>query len=131
MATYTGNEGSIKIGANAIAEVKDFAINTHAETVDDTTKGDDWRTFKTTFKSWDGSLNCLWDDTDTNGQRLCIEGAEITVDLYPGGEATGRIHLTGSAIITERTIESPEDLATHAITFQGNGALTEAAVSGG
>lgn len=129
MATYTGNEGIIKIGANAVAEVKTFTVNKHAETVDDTTKGDDWRTYKSTFKSWDGALECLWDDTDTNGQQACVEGAEITVDLYPGGEATGRIHLTGTAIITERTIESPEDLATHSITFQGSGALTEAAVA--
>jgi hypothetical protein len=128
MATYTGNEGIIKIGANAIAEVKSFNIKTSAETVEDTAKGDTWRTYKTTHKTWDGSLECHWDDTDTTGQLLCVEGAELTVDLYPGGEASGRYHLTGSAIITERTIESPDDLASHAITFQGNGALTEAAV---
>jgi hypothetical protein len=129
MTTYAGKEGVIQIGANAVAEVKEFAVNTHAEVVDDTAKGDDWRTHKVTFKTWDGTLSCMWDDTDTNGQMACVEGASITVDLYPGGTDSGRIHLTGTATITERTIESPEELAMHNITFQGNGALTEEAVA--
>lgn len=131
MTTYSGNEGVIQIGANAVAEVKSFSINTHAETVEDTAKGDTWKTHKATYKSWDGELVCMWDDTDTNGQLACVEGATLTVDLYPGGTDTGRFHLTGSAIITERTIESPEggDIVPHSITFLGNGALTEEAVT--
>jgi predicted secreted protein len=130
MSTYTGNEGIIKIGANAVAEVKTFTLNTHAETVEDTAKGDDWRSYKTTFKSWDGALECHWDDTDATGQLACAEGATVTVDLYFGGEGAPRRHFTGSAIITERTIESPEgDIVPHSITFQGSGALTEENVS--
>lgn len=130
MATHIGKEGTIKIGANAIAEVKSFGLNIHAELAQDTAKGDDWRTYKSTYKSWDGSLECHWDETDTTGQDLCIEGASIAVDLYPGGDSTPYRHFSGTAIITERTIESPEDgIAPHTITFQGTGALTEADVA--
>jgi hypothetical protein len=130
MATHTGNEGIIKIGANAVAEVKAFALNIHAEVVEDKAKGDDWKTFKPTWKSWDGTLDCHWDETDTTGQGACVEGATISVDLYVGGEASGAIHFSGSAIVTERTIESPEDgIAPMTVTFQGNGTLTEATVT--
>lgn len=130
MATHTGNEGIIKIGANAVAEVKAFALNIHSEVAEDSAKGDDWRTYKPGWKSWDGTLDCHWDETDATGQGACVEGATISVDLYVGGEASGAIHFSGSALVTERTIESPEDgIAPMSVTFQGNGALTEATVT--
>lgn len=130
MGTHTGNEGIIKIGANAVAEVKAFVLNTHAEAVEDSAKGDEWRTFKAGWKSWDGTLDCHWDETDTDGQGACVVGATITVDLYAGGEDSGAVHYSGSAIVTERTIESPEDgIAPMSITFQGSGTLTEATVT--
>lgn len=130
MATHTGNEGVIKLGANAIAEVVSFTLNTHAELAEDTAKGDDWRTYKSTFKSWDGSLTCHFNEEDTTGQALLTEGADAAVDLYPGGEASGAFHYSGNAIVEEVTIESPEDgIASFAITFQGNGTLTRASVA--
>ncbi len=130
MATHTGNEGVIKVGANAVAEVVSFSLNTHSELVEDTAKGDTWRTYKATFKSWDGALTCHFDETDTTGQNLLTEGAEITLDLYPGGETAGYFHYSGSALVEEMTIDSPEDgMVPFSINFKGNGALTQAAVS--
>lgn len=130
MATHTGNEGVIKLGANAIAEVVSFTLNTHTELAEDTAKGDDWRTYKPTFKSWDGTLTCHFNEADTTGQNLLTEGAEAAVDLYPGGETAGNFHFSGNAIVSEVTIESPEDgIAPFSVTFQGNGTLTRAAVA--
>lgn len=130
MATHTGNEGVIKLNTDTIAEVVSFTLNTHAELAEDTCKGDDWRTYKPTFKSWDGALTCHFSEEDTTGQNLLTEGATAAVDLYPGGESSGNFHYSGTAIVGEVTIESPEDgIVSFAITFTGNGALTRASVA--
>lgn len=130
MATHTGNEGVLKIGANTMAEVKSFTVTETADTAEDTAKGDDWRTFKTTFKSWTGEVEVHWDETDTTGQEACTIGAEVTVGLYFEGDASGDTYHTGSAIITERSIESPDDgIVSMKLSLKGNGALTQSTVA--
>jgi hypothetical protein len=130
MATHTGNEGILKVGANSMAEVKMFSINESAAVAEDTAKGDDWRTFKTTFKSWTGEVEVHWDETDTTGQGACAVGAEVTVGFYFEGDASGDTYKTGSAIVTERSVESPEDgIVPMKLSLQGNGALTESTVA--
>ena len=47
MATHTGSEGTVKVGANAIAEIRSFSIEETADTVEDTSMGDTYRTHKT------------------------------------------------------------------------------------
>jgi predicted secreted protein len=129
MATHTGNEGTLKIGASTMAEIKSFTVTESADVAEDTAKGDDWRTFKTTFKSWSAEIEVHWDETDTTGQGACTIGAEVTVGLYFEGATAGDVAHTGSAIITERGIESPEDgIVPMKISLKGNGALVEAAV---
>lgn len=129
MATHTGNEGVLKIGANTMAEVKSFAVTESAEVAEDTAKGDDWRTFKTTFKNWTAEIEVHWDETDTAGQGACTVGAEVALLLYFEGDTTGDIEHSGNAIITERNIESPDDgIVAMKLSLKGNGALTEAAV---
>jgi len=126
MATHTGNEGVLKIGANNMAEIVSFAVTESAEVAEDTAKGDQWRTYKQTFKSWTAEVEAHFDETDTNGQVACAVGAAVTVGLYFGGEASGDLYHTGAAIITERNIESPEDgIVPIKLSLQGNGALTE------
>jgi hypothetical protein len=130
MATHTGNEGIVKVGANAVAEVRSFTVTETAETVDDTVKGDTYRTKKVTFKSWSGEIGALWDATDTDGQGALSVGAEVTLNLYPEGDSSGDTYLTGAAIITEREITSDlEGLLEASLTVEGNGALTEATVT--
>jgi hypothetical protein len=130
MATHTGNEGIVKVGANAVAEVRSFTVTETAETVDDTVKGDTYRTKKVTFKSWSGEIGALWDETDTDGQGALSVGAEVTLNLYPEGDSSGDTYLTGAAIITEREITSDlEGLVEASLTVEGNGALTEATVT--
>ncbi len=125
MATHTGSEGTVKVGANTVAEIRSFSISTTADTAEDTTMGDSWRTHKTTLKGWSGSLDCFWDETDTTGQGAMVEGAEVTLNVYPEGATTGDKYYTGSAIITGLTINSSFDgLVEASFTFQGNGALS-------
>ena len=75
MATFHGNSSVVKIGANAIAEVRSFSVTETIDTVDDTAIGDASRSFKTGHKSWTATVEMMWDDTDTNGQEH--EGARL------------------------------------------------------
>ena len=127
MATHTGSEGTVKVGSNTIAEIRSFSVATSADTAEDTTMGDSWRTYKTTLKSWSGSIDCFWDETDTTGQGALVEGSEVTLNLYPEGAATGDKYYAGSAIITGMTINSSFDgMVEASFTFQGTGALSGA-----
>ena len=125
MATHKGSEGTVKVGANAVAEVRSFSISSTADTIEDTTMGDAARTYKPSLTSWSGSVEVYWDETDTSGQVALTVGAEVTLNVYPEGSTSGDSYLTGSAIVTGRTINSSFDgMVEASITVQGNGALT-------
>lgn len=125
MATHTGSEGTVKVGANAIAEIRSYSIEQTSDTVEDTTMGDAWRTHKSTLKSWTGTVDVFWDETDTNGQSALVVGAEVTANFYPEGSTTGDAYLYGTAIVTGKTVSASFDgMVESTITLQGTGALT-------
>ena len=130
MATHKGSEGTVKIGANAIAEIRTWTINETADTLEDTTMGDSARTYKPSLTSWDGSMDVYWDETDTNGQGAATIGAEITLNVYPEGATSGDSYYTGSAIVTgvSRTA-SFDGMVEASLTFQGTGALSASTVA--
>jgi len=129
MATIKGNGGTVKVGANDIAEIRSFSVDETSDTIEDTAMGDTYRTFKTSLKSWSGSVDVFFDDTDTNGQVTLVPGAEATVTFYVEGDASGSHTLSGSAIVTSRTINSSFDgMVEASLSLQGNGALTESTV---
>lgn len=130
MATHTGSEGTVKVGSNAIAEIRSFSIEQSADTLEDTTMGDTARTYKSSLTTYTGSVDVLWDETDTTGQGALTIGAEVTLNLYPEGDTSGDTYYTGTAIVTGRTINSTYDgLVEMSISVQGNGALTETTVT--
>jgi predicted secreted protein len=130
MATHTGSEGTVKVGSNAIAEIRSFSIEESADTLEDTTMGDTARTYKSSLTTYTGTVDVLWDETDTTGQGALTIGAEVTLNLYPEGDTSGDTYYTGSAIVTGRTINSSYDgLVEMSISVQGNGALSETTVA--
>ena len=125
MATHTGSEGTVKVGANAIAEIRSYSIEQTADTTEDTTMGDAWRTHKTTLKAWSGTVDVFWDETDTQGQVALVVGAEVTANFYPEGSTTGDSYMTGTAIVTGKTVSASFDgMVESTITLQGTGTLT-------
>lgn len=127
MATHTGSEGTVKVGANTIAEIRSYSVEETADTTEDTTMGDVYRTHKTTLKSWSGSVDVFWDETDANGQVAMTVGSEVTVSFYPEGATAGtqEKYLTGTAIITGKTVSASFDgMVESTITLQGTGALS-------
>lgn len=130
MATHAGSEGTVKVGANAVAEIRSFSVSETADTIEDTTMGDAARTYKASLKSFSGSLDVYWDETDTNGQGALTVGSEVTIGFYPEGATTGDTYLTGSAIVTGLTVNSSFDgMVEASITIQGNGALSTSTAS--
>lgn len=125
MATHIGNEGSVAVGANAVAQAKRWSLTTEAQTVDDTVLGDTWDSHLTGTKSWQASVDALLDETDTNGQGVLIEGASVTLNLYLEGTDSGDTYYSGTGTVTSLTRNVALNEAT-GVTMQvkGNGALT-------
>jgi hypothetical protein len=130
MATHTGSEGTVRVGAtNAVLEIRSYSVEETADTVEDSSMGDSYRSFKTTLKGWSGSVDVFWDELDTTGQGALVPGSEVNVRFYPEGTTTGDIYYTGQAIVTGKTITGSFDgMVESTITVQGTGALTSAAV---
>jgi hypothetical protein len=125
MATHTGSEGTVRVGANAIAEIRSYSLEETADTVEDTSMGDTFRTHKTTLKSFSGSVDVFWDEGDTNGQIALAVGSEVTINFYPEGATTGDKYYTGTAIVTSKTVTGSFDgMVESTINVQGTGALT-------
>lgn len=130
MANSKGNSGSIKIGANVIAEIQSWTLEQDTEMIEDTSMGDSDRTFKTGLAGWRGTISCWWDPSDTNGQELLNNGENATLIMGPGGLESSDVKYSGNAIISNlsRGGEKEGSIVTAEFTFQGNGALTQGTV---
>lgn len=130
MSTFIGKDGAVYVGSNAVAEVRDFSLESSSEIVNDTVMGDDWMTNKATQKSWSATVNCYYDSSDTDGQLALDEGSEVTLNLYPEGNTSTKKYYYGSVIVTSISRSQSFDGLVE-ITFNGtgNGTLTEGTVS--
>lgn len=131
MASYHGNDGVVKVGANAVGEVESFTLDISADTVEVSTMGSMAKKFKPSKTSWSGSVDVLYDPDDTTGQQAMVIGTAIALSLSPqGGETTGEVVFDGSAIITGASVTTPhDDVVKRSFTFQGTDALTETATA--
>lgn len=132
MATHTGTEGSVKIGTDAIAEVRSYTLTEEGETADTTTldNSNGYRTHKHTLKGWSGDIECFWDETDTNGQVAMAIGSSLTLNLYPEGDTSGDNYYTGTVTVTQIEVAAAVDGIVEAkFSYQGNGALTRGDVA--
>lgn len=129
MANHKGSEGSVAVGANTVAEVRSFSYRDQAGPIDDTTMGDEWATHQVGIKAWSGSITCYWDETDTNGQAVLVNGASVTLNLYPEGDTTGDTYRTGTVTISGVSVNSTHDgMVEASFDFTGNGAPTDGTV---
>ena len=129
MATHTGSSGLIKVGTNTVAEVRSFTLDTTAELLEDTTLTDTSKTFQVGKKGATASVECFWDETDTNGQIAIAEGSSVALNLYPEGADSGDYYYSGTWLITANSTSTPTDGMIEA-TFSATltGALTRGTV---
>jgi hypothetical protein len=125
MATHLGKEGTVQVGSNSIAEIRSFSIDEVIDVVEDTSMGDSSKTYLASIKDFSGSVDVLFDETDTNGQTALAVGSSVTLNFAPEGTASGDVKLTGTAIVTGKSINSSFDgLVEASISIQGSGGLT-------
>ena len=130
MATHAGSEGKVFIGTSQVAEVKSWSLEVTSDTVDASIIGTQWRKNQATIKSWSGSFDAFWDETDTTGQGALAVGTTVTLNLYPEGNSSGATYWTGDAIVTSIAYSGSFDGIVEAtFSFTGSGALDEDTVS--
>ena len=129
MATHTGSSGVVKVGTNTVAEVRSFTLDTTAELLEDTALTDTSKTFQVGKKGATASVECFWDETDTNGQIAIAEGSSVALNLYPEGATSGDYYFSGTYLITANSVSVPTDGIIEA-TFSATltGALTRGTV---
>ena len=129
MATFSGSEGVVKVGSDIIGEIRSYSIEQSMDTLEDTSMGDVNRTYKASLKTFTGSCDVLFDDTDA-GQTAMQVGSEVTMSFQMEGNTAGDHKLSGTVLITGRSISASYDgLVEASLSFQGTGALTEGTVS--
>lgn len=129
MAVHKGSEGTVKVGASAIAEIRSYSIEETSDTLETTTMGDTARTYTPNLTSWSGSVDVYWDETDSTGQGALTVGAEVTLNVYPEGDSAADTYYTGAAIVTGVTKNASFDgLVEASVSLQGTGALTSTTV---
>lgn len=128
-----GYNGSVTIGATAVASVKVFSLSVTKETADTTTfDASGWTENDSTLKSWSGSVTVLFDATDA-GQDALVDGLDsgttvaVSLVVNSGGGTAERTY-SGDAHVTSMPISSDvNSLVEVSFDFQGTGALTTTA----
>jgi len=134
MATHTGSEGVVKFAATGdsvaqVAEVRSYTLDLTADTIENTSMGDSFRSYTTALKAFSIAVECFWDETDTTGQMTIDPGTTVDFELYPEGTASGATYYSGSAIVTSRSITASFDgMVEVSFAATGTGALTETTV---
>ena len=129
MAVHKGSEGTVKVGSNAVAEIRSYSLEETGDTLETSTMGNVSRTYVPSLTSWSGSVDVYWDETDSTGQGALTVGAEVTLNMYPEGDESGDTYYTGAAIVTGVSKNASFDgLVEASISLQGTGALTSTTV---
>tara|TARA_R110002096_G_scaffold43290_1_gene116614 strand:+ start:194 stop:586 length:393 start_codon:yes stop_codon:yes gene_type:complete len=126
MATYKGNGGTIKIGSDAVANLRSYSLEASAATSETTTMGSLVATHLPTITSWTGSCDVFWDPADTNGQVALAVGNVVTIKFTPvDTSAADDVDYEGSVIVTGHSKTASHDGNVEAsLSFQGTGPLT-------
>ena len=129
MATVKGNGGTIKVGSDAIANLRSYSIETSAATAETTTMGSSVATHVATITSWTGSCDVFYDPTDTNGQVALQPGNIVTIKFTPDDTSENTdVDYSGSVVVTGHNKTASFDGVIEAsLSFQGTGPLTTGA----
>ena len=129
MASHTGSEGLVKVGANTVSEVTSWSLDETGETIETTSMGDSARSYAAGLVSWSASVEVLWDETDTNGQVALSVGSSVSLNLHPEGATSGDTIYSGTGLVTSHSKTASFDgMVTASIGLTGTGGLTTSTV---
>ena len=124
MANHKGSEGLIKIGGNTMAEVTSWTLTQSSSTIENTELADTTRSYLSGLSEYSGTVDCHWDETDTNGQVACSFGAAVNLIFYPEGATSGDVYFNGTSLVTGITRNASVDgLVEISLSYQGTGPL--------
>lgn len=119
MSCFKGTNGVVSVGGSNVAQVRAYTITETADTAECTAMGDAYRTHVATLKSWEGSLDLVWDKQDGD---ITVGGNSVALIVYPEGSGD---NLAGNIIITSVEVTADyEGVITATASFTGTGALT-------
>jgi hypothetical protein len=129
MARFKGKNGAITSGASDLGEIESFTIDITAAELPSSVMGTDWAVTDVGLKTASGSISVLHDRADA-GQATLTVGSVVTLTFFPEGETTGLTTISGSFVITSRSINSSAtDIVKASYNFANNDAVTEGAVA--
>tara|TARA_R100000734_G_C3254976_1_gene55354 strand:- start:75 stop:527 length:453 start_codon:yes stop_codon:yes gene_type:complete len=124
---FSGSQGIVYIGSDAVASIRSFSLEETQETIDattmSTTGANAFRTNKPTFKSWSGTVDVFWTVTpagsNADGGAASAQAefgastrpgtTEATFHFWPSGDNSNELGYFGNGIITSRTISTSVD----------------------
>jgi len=129
MATYTGENGTVKlgndsVGESAIAQVRSWTVEHTKDVIEDTVMGDAARTYKSGLHQFTGSMEVVYDDGHTGASDAFNPSVDtdLFIEFFPNTSSGEKF--TGKVIVTSvsRTA-SYDDLVSATVSFQGTGVL--------
>ena len=144
MSVYTGQYGVLKVSdgstLQSVAELRSFSIETTTETIENTTMGDNSRSYFAGLKSFSGTADIFYDNSQlesaeandipaflggTNQAGSSPRADTVAFEAYPNGGDAGNPKITGNIIITGYSISSSLDgMVEASISFTGSGDVT-------
>lgn len=110
---------------DTVAEVKSFTANETCELIRTTSMGDAWETRQPGKKTWEATIECHWDNTDSANDVAA--GSAIGVTLYAEGLEDSATVLSGHGKVTNVSDSTNFENQTVArtITAVGTGAFAK------
>jgi hypothetical protein len=134
-----GKSGVLSLEAVDVAMITSYSLTETAETAETTSFGTGTtssRTHVATLKSWEGSLDLVYNNQDVSTTYLRPGVGDATADyiqmeLYPNGDTAGTDEkLSGDIIITSFEISGElADVVQATVNFTGTGDLTRTAAT--
>lgn len=133
MAKITGADAEIKINTVSLEEDSNtWTLDIAVDTYEDTGFGDAWKDFEEGKPGWTLSVDFFWNGASAKNDATLfalIGGGATAIELYPEGNASGKIKYSGNAILTGMSPAVPVGgMVTMSATFQGKGTLSRATV---
>lgn len=134
MATIYGNNGEVQVSSTAVSEVKSWSLSISRDQIEDTSMGDDAKTFVYGKTTASGTIEVHFDDDDTaqgNLRDAVLNGTTVTLNLYTANSATsGTDYYTCTALITSSDISVEMDsIEGRTLNFTATGAVTKNSVA--
>lgn len=129
MANHTGVEGLVQAGGATIAELTSWTLSASAEVIDATILSSTDKVTKSGTKSYTGSVEMFWDESDS-AQTSLVEASEVVFLFLPEGNTSSDVSWSVSGIVDSLEFGAAVDgMVTASASFASNGALTRGTVS--